>query len=329
LAGYFPATRKEATSLAEKENQHTVSKFLLRQFTPDVGEKVLWQFSKTDCGRPLRKSPEKAASESYFYSVQRDDGTWDHSIEDALGDAENNAAPALRRLIEADHAVRDDRLTISNFIGLRYLRSKAMRDHAVEQAQKIKDPEATIQYIERDFDHYAQRYGAAAVRAFMAKVKERGEGVTMPKNVHLVGLFERGEKWGAEINKMSWTVWKAKPPNLFVISDNPAFCRRADDLFTPGIVGLRRRDLNAELGFPLSSRAFLIAKPARGQAFKSGGRTRGDCKTEICDTARARNLNVRTVLSAHEHVFSPDNNSEIGNMVLAHRDFHLKHPGIL
>jgi hypothetical protein len=155
--------------MAEKENQHTVPQFYLRQFTPDVGDKIIWQFSKIAQDRPRRKSPANAASESHFYSLQRDDGTWDGSLEDELSEAENNAAPAFRRLIQDGHSVARNRLVISNFIGLMYLRSKAMRDHAVAQAARIKSPQITINFIKGDFDYLSKQSGRERGRHRYAK----------------------------------------------------------------------------------------------------------------------------------------------------------------
>jgi hypothetical protein len=139
--------------MPEKKNQHFVSKFYLRGFTQTNGDSVLWWFSKVDAMRPVTKSPARAASESYFYSVQRDDGGWDHSVEESLNSAETESAPALRRLIESGHAVEVDRLRVASFIGLTYLRGKAMRDHAVAEGANFKDPKTVAQIVERGLSY--------------------------------------------------------------------------------------------------------------------------------------------------------------------------------
>src|SRR5687767_3718539 len=99
-------------------NQHTVPKFYLRQFTSPDGDKVLWQYSKSQPEKPARKSPRTVAAESFFYSRQLEDGSWDHSLEDSLNKVETVTAPAYMRLIQKKPLKRADRQLLAQFIGL-------------------------------------------------------------------------------------------------------------------------------------------------------------------------------------------------------------------
>jgi Protein of unknown function (DUF4238) len=301
--------------MAEYKNQHTVPEFHLRHFLPDAGQQVLWQYSKSHPARPRRVSPRDASAESYFYSTQRKDGTWDHTLEKARGVAETVTAPAMNRLIQNQPPKRGDRQLIAQYIGLMFVRTRGPRDNAASYMAELQSPQFAVDLLEQHWDLFCAEFGEAEVGKFYSDAKEKGAGLTMQKNFQIVKPFERADFWGGEIIRMSWAVWEAPASSFFVISDNPAFARDPRKLKAEGILGIGRDDLNVELGFPLSSRSFLIAKWGDGPILER----------RSCTRMRVLALNTRTVLSALDEVYSPQKDWQIEALVKEHKDYRVQY----
>lgn len=299
--------------MAEYENQHTVPEFHLRHFLPDAGQQVLWQYTKSSPGRARQVSPRKASAESYFYSAKRPDGTWDVRLEKALGVVERETAPALNRLIVNERANRTDRQLIAQYIGLMFMRTKLPRDNANAYVAELESPRFAAELVQQHGDSLSAVFGEAGVKQLYVDAT-KGAGLVMPKNFHLDDIFERADRWGSKIFQMQWTIWKAPKSSFFVMSDNPAFARDPCKLKAPGILGLERADLNVEIGFPLSSRLFLIAKWASGPRLQH----------RSCTRNRVLALNTRTVLSAANEVYSPQRDEQIESLVNEYKDFRVQ-----
>jgi hypothetical protein len=296
-------------------SQHTVSRFYLKQFTATNGDRILWQYDK-ETQRLARKSPASATAEDHFYSVQRADGTWDDSIDDALQVGETRAAPAVRKLAAGNEIPLGERDVVGAFIGLMLLRVQGLSEHADAVRGGLLTVEETVRYVERNRAQFVGRSSDAKVDEFLSEVKSRGYGVTVPRNFHLEGLLQRAARFAHDIKIMHWTVYFAARGSFFVTSDNPAFVRRPEFPMDPYLVGIERDDLGAELGFPLSRSSFLIASWNSGTGFS----------IEKASKTRTHELNRRTLLSANRHIFSPEKSEAIFDLVREHAGFRLKYP---
>ncbi len=304
--------------MIDKKQQHTVSRFYLKRFAQEHGDKVLWQYGKDSTG-PTRVSPRAATAEENFYSIPRPDGTWDASIEDALEKVEAKAAPALLRLERDESASGDDREIIAYFVGLLLFRVSAIANHAKEEDARFNTVEGAIQFIQKDRRLLEQIYSKDKVDDFVQELRDRGVGLTAVPKHHLGILAKSPLKAAKTICSMCWQVCRACDGHFFVTSDNPAFPRRPHRLLDPGIVGIQRDDLQVELGFPLSRGAYLLAtwKPLPSS------------HTGTVTWLRVRELNRRTVLSATNYVFSPQPSREIEALVAEHAAFRVEHPSVI
>lgn len=299
-----------------KVDQHAVSRFYLQRFASVTGNQILWQYDK-HAGikkRPKMISPKAATTERYLYSVQRPDGTWDDTLEDAFSKLESLSAPSLKELVEGREISAYSRLMLSVFIGAMFLKVSGPREHAERAKSRMETPEATIAFTKEKFDRLRRKIPEAEIIRFIEDVQQRGKGVTMPKNYHLDNVFERAVNIAGRIENMRWIVAKAPKGTCFITSDTPAFCRRPVTPFDERMVGLDRDDLKVELGFPLSSERFLIAKWGDGPRLKF----------EKVSKSRVDALNLRTVLSANRHVFSPVRSDYIAELVAEHSDFRME-----
>jgi hypothetical protein len=245
--------------------QHTVPDFYLRSFTPPTGQKCLWAYSKNR-PHPHVMSPKKATTHKHVYSDLLKDGSWDETLEDSFGRIETATASPLKELANGHPPGRTERWAISFFMALMWYRPYGLRAHADAQAEALATPDGTIAYIQSRPDIY-DAFSREAVDEYIEKVRNEGRGVRMPKNFHLVNLFERASHVAVSIFAMSWTVEHSVPGSFFITSDNPVLVRRAQNILDPGLVGFDRDDLEAEMGFPLSRETFLIAR-WRGPRFQ-------------------------------------------------------------
>jgi Protein of unknown function (DUF4238) len=307
----------ENNAVDEKKCQHTVSRFYLRQFTPPTGQRVLWQYSKIDPANPVTKSPRAATTENYFYSVQRTDGTWGHTLEDYFGKVEDLAAPIVSRLIRGESLSLDDRFVLAFFMAVQIDRTTAVRQHADVQRQKIGTVEGTLRFIENNRDFLLSKLDGAEIERNIQEFKERDYGVPMAGAFYLPYLLQGAHRIAQLIASMAWSICRPKAPYFFVTSDNPVYTRSASWVDSPGIVGIKRRDLSVELGFPLSSDRYLLAR----WVGKQGATVR-----DTIAQGRVRELNRRTVICAHEYIFCREKSGDIHSLVHRYRGFRLVHP---
>jgi len=95
-------------AMSKNKDQHYVSAFYLYNFTNEDQKKKsgwktrktsIWHFDKNK-GVVKERSIHRLATESYLFSYQKDDGTYDHSLDEELGRVESLAANAFRELSE-------------------------------------------------------------------------------------------------------------------------------------------------------------------------------------------------------------------------------------
>jgi hypothetical protein len=277
---------------------------------------VLWQYSKSDPLTPVRKSPKTAATENYFYSLQLADGTWDHSLEDAFGKIERTAAPIVSRLIRRGALPQGDRNWLAYFMAIQIDRSISIRRHADVQRDKAGTVDGTLRFLDKNREHLLSDRSSQEIEQYIEDVKARGYGVQLTDTFYLPYLLDGAPRLAKRIASMAWTICRPKRPHFFVTSDNPVFTRRPTWVESPGIVGIDRDDFGVELGFPLSSEQFLLARwPGRQ-----------DIAAVDCSKSRVKELNRRTVLCAHEHVFCREKSDVIQSLVYQHQGFRLLHP---
>lgn len=299
-----------------KVKQHTVPKFYLKQFVPDGEDHVLYRYG-LDGANAERVSCRKATTEDHFYSLSREDGTWDTTLEDSLGKIETKVAPMLKRLLDGRTPTVDDRVGIAFFIALMLYRVTAMRDRAQFEASRILDPDVTLKYLATNRERLIREYSVEEVEEYERRVRENGRGIDLPRNFHFIDLDRRLQPVAVGIARMSWTIESVKGGQFFITSDNPAYVRRRGHPRDPGPVGFGRGDLHAEMYFPLSHRSLLVARHV--------GDATSVRRSQVSPT-RVLQLNKLTVLMAHTDVFSPYRSELVEDLVEECGAFQVEYP---
>lgn len=299
-------------------NQHTASKFYLRLCMPDVGQKVLQRYDRTDRTWQV-KSPSAATVEDFFYSTRNNDGTWNHKVEQDLGDLERRVAPIFKQLVDGHTLDRSDRGYVAYFIAVQIFRVQYIREFVAAENRKFATVDGAIAFLDQGRQVLRRDLNKKQLDELSQQVRERGEGFNVSDKFYTGDILQRAKKHGHTIGDMTWTVCHAPSRSFFITSDNPAFVRSPSRLRAPSIMGLARSDLGVELGFPLSKHSFLVASWKRLPRTHQGSVSR----------ERTHELNRRTVLSATRYIYAPERSDDVERLIQESAGFSLKPPEFL
>jgi Protein of unknown function (DUF4238) len=109
-----------------KKRHHFNPVLHLQHFAGAEPKGQVWTYDKTT-GDMRSAIPEQTAVETNFYSVERDDGSMDTTIEDYLADVEGKAAPVYDGLLQGTTPTGQPRADFAQFLALMYVRTPAMR----------------------------------------------------------------------------------------------------------------------------------------------------------------------------------------------------------
>ncbi|MEZ6129176.1 MAG: DUF4238 domain-containing protein [Planctomycetaceae bacterium] len=286
-----------------KENQHTVSKFYLKGFLRP-GEKFLRCYP-TDGGRDNRVSPKKATVESHFYSFLTEEGDWDDSLEDRLETVETMSAPVVKRLAAGIRPSPEDRFLSSFFIALTMQRVVPAVNAVDTHKGTFESVEVVERCVDRERERLEQQFSAAQIEDFLQTSRELGVGVSLGEKFPLHGLLLRAWNLAEQIASMKWAVATVPSGAEFVTSDAPVVCRNSKNLLDQSYVPFGRRDLNAELTFPLNQTAMLIADWQSRKLFR----------VKRVESPEVDSLNTRTVLGADRFVFASTRRDSIRKLI--------------
>jgi hypothetical protein len=297
--------------MGEYKKQHTITKAYLKQFTATETPNTLWRFAKADGSRE-RCNFENATVKFYAYSFQEEDGKWNHTVEHLFSEIEYKAIPLLEKLKSGSTLSQTEKDGVATFISTIVRRPAALLDHFQKTFLEYRNaPERIQAFIDEMLPKLRQRYSDAEIEGLREKVR-RGQfdvSVDRAKAGHLQAWLDGLPNSSTIIASMHWQVWLTRGSHPFITSDAPAYVRRHGRYDDPGIVGIARDDLKAELHFPISPTCFLIAK-------------HDPCKYENYATkTRVDELNKLTIRMAYAHIFAQNDSRRIQTMVAANGHF--------
>ncbi|MGA2894307.1 MAG: DUF4238 domain-containing protein [Xanthobacteraceae bacterium] len=108
------------------KSQHHTPVLHLRNFVGTAPEGHVWTYDK-QTGTRRSSIPEETGFETHFYSVERDDGTMDTTIENLLAEIESKAAPVYRDLLKDKICHGQPKSDFANFVACIFARTPSMR----------------------------------------------------------------------------------------------------------------------------------------------------------------------------------------------------------
>lgn len=252
--------------MANPKSHHTVPRLNLEHFAGHEPKGQVWTYDKIT-GRSTSAIPEETGTQTHFYSVQKDDGTWDTRIEGFLGTIESLAAPTYRGLLNSE-IPRDnqERADFSTFLAIMYVRTPTMRRMMAEVYAKGLQIQTYATAVHKEaFENTIRRYEEDRGKKLSDGMKEKlRNDMIDPSNYILevpkertFRVFDIADKLAPMFFDMKWSLIIPKS-GFLITSDNPVI-RRVDHKTVHPVYGDHGfLNKTAEITFPLSPKLLLL-----------------------------------------------------------------------
>lgn len=216
--------------------QHITPVHHLAQFVGSQPKGCVWVYDRQESTtRP--SSPESAGFERHFYSLKRDDGSWDTQLDDWITDVEDKAHPIYQELLrgilpvddtqeKADFAVYLATImgrtkATHRFLAETYASHMQMLIHATAARSDVFD--AHIRRLEESFGHPISLETRDEVRKAMLDPSDWIIEIPKQRTIQGLGFIDKMTDIFLE---MHWSLCFAEK-GFFITSDNPLM-RRVD-----------------------------------------------------------------------------------------------------
>jgi len=210
--------------------QHVIPRMHLQHFAGSRPPGQVWTFNKNS-GAAWSAVPEETAKQTHFYSVEKDDGTYDTRIEEFLSECEGKAAPTYERLITGipPPANSQEKADFALFAALLHVRTASMRRDAGEMIARFEQIHryaygahekafaGLIKRVEKDQGKKLSQDEREKMREML--VDPSTYTVQVPKERTLFALGA-ADKLAPILFNMNWSLIGAAEGS-FITSDNP------------------------------------------------------------------------------------------------------------
>ena len=292
--------------MGEYKKQHTVTRKYLEGFASDQNHGKFCQYKKSD-GTFSWVDPKDATTANYIYSIQKPDGSWNHAVEHGWSVIESDAIPIIPLICRQESLNDKQRYDFALHVAAMFLRPRHTIEHSLAGINNfISKADNALAFIKEHRSKLVQSHGEEEVSSLEIKIQNGDwEGSEMGAKIGRFRAWVDCLPTKATILvAMKWELWKSNKKNVFLTSDSPVSTRRNGNWHDPGIVGIAREDLNAEVYFPLDSRNFLVMKHSGNECRRSATKT------------RVIELNKLTIRMANKFIHSPFESGRIASLIL-------------
>lgn len=271
-----------------KRHHHTVPRLLLRRFAD--GKRIMRV--PLDGGEPKSIGISDATVRSHFYSMRDETGQRDDSIENLLGDLEDQAARVLAKVI-AEHVwplPRADRVVLGEWIAAQYARIPAVRqanNEIADQLLKMQIAAGGKPEVRRRME--AQGKGPVSdedVNAAWGELTDfSGYFVELPVNDHLLTMANAMTTAYESMMARSWKLCRFERKKL-LLPDHPVTLMRDESEPEWRGVGLANA---AAIMMPIDRQAAIImtASGGRDGMFPASAKVANELNSRFAWNARS------------------------------------------
>jgi hypothetical protein len=238
----------------------------LRHFVGEAPKGQVWTYDK-QAGNARPATPENTAVQSHFYSVQRDDGSMDTTIEEYLAEVESDAAPIYEGLLRGEIPGHSQlRADFAQFLALMHVRTPAMRRMAGElRGREIQIRNYAYATNPEAFDALLRRIEKKGGPVYTAEQKEQlRQGFLDPTDyvIEVSGqqtltVLKIADKLAPIFFDMKWSIVRSLG-GFFITTDNP-LVREVDPKTRHPVLGDRGfLNKTSEIIYPLSPTCMLL-----------------------------------------------------------------------
>jgi Protein of unknown function (DUF4238) len=229
-------------------SHHFNPQVYLRQFTSPKAKNELWEYDLVT-GLAKKSAPKDCGCEDFYHSFTREGGERDNdTIEKSFSSVENNL-PGLFKTIRNRKPFSVE-LEAVFFLLAAIQRARSPRMIYSLQKGLKKLYEGTWEMLKHtpNFDR-----AMTARRLEPDKVREMEFDITPNRDISLLKLLDRSDKFARCLARMNWEFLCAPPDRYFFTSDDPVCCWALRENGRPfGAIG--PVDADVEITFPLSRR---------------------------------------------------------------------------
>lgn len=282
------------------KRQHYVPRFYLDNFaTPVEGRPPgFWVYDKEE-DEPRWQPPVHTAVQEHFYTITREDGAKDYTVEKMLGEVEHVAAPIIASWASGKvRPTKGEIAEMASFVALLQTRGPrsiaAVREmtiaFAIEQMKElVRQPETLKRYLAEIREEDGSKLSEAEVIDSLTHLEERFR-LSVDDRYALAQSLQLTEAVSRQLEPMAWTLCVSDDPP-FITGDTPV-CSFA--LFKDGsaIFGAGFGQPQVEVTLPLSPSVCLLMTHRPSQQ-----------RIRVSE-ARVREFNRRTAHIAERFVIS-------------------------
>jgi Protein of unknown function (DUF4238) len=236
----------------------------LRNFVGKTPAGHVWTFDKQG-GKSRSSIPEETGFETHFYSVERDDGTKDTTIEAFLADVESKAAPVYRALLEGKHPEGQPKADFANFLAAMFARTPSLRRMYGEmQSRALQIHNYAYGVSDKAFESFVRRSGEGrpaldekgleALRNALLDPSQFEIEVSRASTIRCLGVMDRLTPL---FFKMGWTL--VSPTDGYFITSDNALTKAVDPKSVSPLYGDGGFvNKTVEVTFPLSPNVMLL-----------------------------------------------------------------------
>lgn len=271
--------------------QHLVSNFYLKHFADDQQRINVFDLRHQ---RTWNSKTKDAMVENHIYTLPTDAPDLRYALENALGEIETDAAPVIQTVVDQQNLTGIRRDLLALWMAAQLKRSSLIGDHIKQVNLLMSDPCVGLQIVENNRGALIRKFGEKAVEEYVIRIRKGESAASLSTGQTILFGLEKIGMYATSICEMHWTLEVSRSEG-FLTSDNPVFVRRRGISKDHYLVGVARKDLDAELHFPISPTLFLIGKWRRSRESK-----------RRVSTWRVRELNRMTILCSNRQIaYSP------------------------
>ncbi len=212
------------------KDQHYVPQFYLKKFINEVGKLEI-----LDCEHRKivqSRTPKSVCYEEYFYSANNELDEASQEIEKEFERIETKISDAyggiVERFINFKEITLDDKILISTFMSMQYLRGPYMRKQIKRMSESVIKQITQMRYGSDDINHSLDKFEiqtgekiSAQERKDLIKLARSGNYNVETNNVTHLQMFAEMEGFRNLFFAKDWLVYVSKSNKKFITSDSP------------------------------------------------------------------------------------------------------------
>lgn len=229
-------------------SHHYNPQVYLRQFTSPKAKNELWEYDLVT-GLARKSTPKDCGYEDFYHSFTREGGELDNDTVEKSFFSVENSLPGLFKTIRNQKPFSIELESVFFLlIAIQRARSPRMIYSLQKGLKKLYEETWEMLKHTPNFDHAMTARGLEP-----DKVRETEFDITPNRDISLLKMLDRSDKFARYLARMNWEFLCAPPDRYFFTSDDPACCWALPENGRPfGAVG--PADTDVEITFPLSRR---------------------------------------------------------------------------